>query len=140
MELYHNLFVYGTLLLKDNRFGRFLHENARPLGRGKFRGKLFDIGEYPAAIYDPTITGYVVGQTFELTGNAIKTLKILDAYEGFTPGNSKACEFQRKLVHVEFEGGVRYCYVYLYTFEISKLREITSGNYLEYLSNRHSPY
>ena len=47
------LFIYGTLLNGDNEFGVYLRKHSRPYAPGYFNGHLYDLGEYPGAVYIP---------------------------------------------------------------------------------------
>jgi len=39
------LFVYGTLLDESNEFAIYLKQNCSYYSKGKFRGRLYDLGE-----------------------------------------------------------------------------------------------
>lgn len=81
-ETNNYLFVYGTLLDKENEHGKHLSNNCTFHSKGKFKGKLYAIGEYPGAIYQPDGEQFVYGDIFIMNDPDI-TLKILDEYEGF---------------------------------------------------------
>jgi gamma-glutamylcyclotransferase (GGCT)/AIG2-like uncharacterized protein YtfP len=128
------LFVYGTLLDVDNEFGRYLNNNAIIIGTGRFKGRLFDIGEYPGAIID-TENGYpITGSICKL--NNTEALKVLDDYEGFGPHQDQPNLFTRKLLPVETSDGVVDCWGYLYNLPIDGLAEIFSGDYLYFVDQK----
>jgi gamma-glutamylcyclotransferase (GGCT)/AIG2-like uncharacterized protein YtfP len=57
------LFVYGTLLSGfDNPYSQLLHQKARLVGSGFFGGTLYDLGQYPTAIYDQNTDSLVHGE------------------------------------------------------------------------------
>jgi len=60
------LFVYGTLMDESNPYGAYLKENSSLLAEGKFKGELYDIGNYPGAILNPDAAGFVHGSIFTL--------------------------------------------------------------------------
>src|ERR1700728_1331924 len=94
------LFVYGTLLYERNPFGVLLKNTCSFYKKGRFNGKLFDLGEYPGAIYMPNIKQFVYGNIFTMN-KPIETLKMLDDYEGFGEVQPQPNEFIRQLIEVE---------------------------------------
>jgi gamma-glutamylcyclotransferase (GGCT)/AIG2-like uncharacterized protein YtfP len=125
------LFVYGTLLSEGNEFAAFLMENSVLYGSGKFKGKLYDIGEYPGAIFQPASEYDVHGQVF-LMNEPGMILRRLDDYEGFGADQPEPNEFIRTLISVETEDKPVNCWAYLYQLPTDGLWHIKSGNYLEY--------
>jgi gamma-glutamylcyclotransferase (GGCT)/AIG2-like uncharacterized protein YtfP len=124
------LFVYGTLLILENEFGQYLHHNGKIVSRGKFKGTLYDLGQYPAAVSDSQAEGFVHGTILRLC-NPAEALKHLDFYEGI---GQPFCEYIRTSVDVETENSVEKCWVYLYNLPAKDLKVIKNGNYLNYLS------
>ena len=122
------LFVYGTLLNKQNEFGAYLNANCTFYADGKFKGRLYDMGEYPGAIFDSKSDGYVLGKIVRLN-NTKQVLKQLDYYEGFGPEETQPNLFVRELIPVNTVGGTVECWVYLYNLPIDGFRKITSGIY-----------
>jgi gamma-glutamylcyclotransferase (GGCT)/AIG2-like uncharacterized protein YtfP len=128
------LFVYGSLLNADNEFGSYLNNTSTLIGTGKFKGRLYNIGEYPGAVIDNE-NGYpITGSICKL--NNPKALAILDDYEGFGPEQEQPNLFIRELLPVETLDGIINCWVYLYNLEISGLIEIKSGDYKTYLKQK----
>ena len=121
------LFVYGTLMQNiDSQIARFLRTNSCFIAEGKMKGYLYDVGFYPAALHLPDVESIVVGHIFELQ-DEVTTLATLDEYEG--------AAYQRGKVQIESEQGTYECWVYLYEDTVEDLDLITSGNYLDYLSD-----
>ncbi len=131
MEASSYLFVYGTLLSEGNEFAAFLMDNSVLYGGGKFKGELYDIGEYPGAIVEPAGNHYVHGQVF-LMNKPEMILRRLDDYEGFGIDQPEPNEFIRTLIEVETDDKPLNCWVYLYQLPTEGLWHIRSGNYLEY--------
>lgn len=126
----HNLlFVYGTLQIKGNHFADFLNKNARFVSPGQLKGKLFDLGNYPGAVYVSDSDSYVKGAVFELE-NPDLVLKELDFYEGI---GSSGCEYVRKTVSIATENEILECWVYLYILDTRHKFKINDGDYLRYL-------
>lgn len=124
------LFIYGTLLQSDNEFALYLQKNSAPHGKGKFKGILYDTGEYPGAILTGDAKGYVHGHIVLLNDNSV--LKNLDRYEGYGPKEPQPDLFIRKRIAIETETGLVKCWVYLYNLPIDGLHQITSGDYVSY--------
>ncbi|MGF7078151.1 gamma-glutamylcyclotransferase family protein [Mucilaginibacter sp. UYCu711] len=128
------LFVYGSLLNADNEFANYLKNNATFYSTGRFKGRLFDIGEYPGTITGTSDDYYITGSIFRLT--SAEALVILDDYEGFGQEQDQPNLFIRDLLPVETENGSLDCYVYLYNLSVDGLLEISSGEYINYLKQK----
>ena len=125
------LFVYGTLLDESNEFAIYLKQNCSYYSKGRFRSRLYDLGEYPGAIADENYPGYIYGSIFELK-NTAETLKHLDDYEGFGEDQEQPNLFIREMAEVETDSRRINCWVYLYNLPVEGFRVIKSGNYAEY--------
>jgi len=71
------LFVYGTLM-RGFALHRLIEERAECLGGGTVKGRLLDLGAYPAAVPDPH--GIVVGEVYRLGETGL--WRVLDSAEG----------------------------------------------------------
>lgn len=90
------LFVYGTLMRGRSGFRGWREQaRARYLGRATARGRLFDLGAYPGALFDPAAESLIPGELYALARPS--ALEILDQYEGRY--------FIRRLIRVHPEGG-----------------------------------
>jgi gamma-glutamylcyclotransferase (GGCT)/AIG2-like uncharacterized protein YtfP len=127
------LFVYGTLLDSDNEFAAYLNNNCSFYAKGRFKGQLYDIGEYPGAVADSNSTHYIYGSVV-LIHNPIPVLKQLDDYEGFGDNQEQPNLFVRELMQIETAEGFINCWVYLYNLPVDTLVLIESGDYLKYKS------
>jgi gamma-glutamylcyclotransferase (GGCT)/AIG2-like uncharacterized protein YtfP len=109
------LFAYGTLR-KDRASGEVagLVRVLRPLGKGVARGRLYDLGAYPAAIFDTSASTLIEGEVYEVP--SLQVLRQLDAYEAFLPGNPAARLFLRRRRKIQIVEGGRdlMCWVYEY--------------------------
>jgi len=128
------LFVYGTLLDESNEFAIYLKQNCSYYSKGRFRSRLYDLGEYPGAIADENYPGYIYGSIFELK-NTAETLKYLDDYESFGEDQEQPNLFIREMAEVETDSRRINCWVYLYNLPVEGVRVIESGNYAEYRKN-----
>jgi len=123
------LFVYGTLMDESNPYGAYLKENSSLLAEGKFKGELYDIGNYPGAILNPDAAGFVHGSIFTLDDPA-PVLSELDEYEGYGEAFLQPNEFIRAVITVETSKGPVNCWVYLYNRPIKPSQRIQSGKYI----------
>lgn len=127
----NKLFIYGSLLETGNEFGRYLKKHATIYKPGIFRGKLYDAGEYPGAIYLPDTDYNVHGTIIQLI-NVKKALKIIDDYEGFGDDQLQPNLFIRQLLTIQTNDENIKCWVYLYNHPTAHLKQILSGDYLSY--------
>jgi gamma-glutamylcyclotransferase (GGCT)/AIG2-like uncharacterized protein YtfP len=129
------LFVYGTLLIEDNQFARYLSANATFYCVGKIKGKFYDIGSYPGVI----VTGdddYDISGTVYQLNNVEEVLRYLDPYEGFGEGEDLPYLFMREALPIKTEKGTISCWIYLYNRPVDGLSQITSGDYQAYLKQK----
>ncbi len=108
------LFSYGTLL-PDQAPAKIapVVRRMRRVGRGKVRGWLYDLGDYPGAVLNKT-GSVIFGQVFELPDKP-DILGKLDQYEGFDPDDPDRSLFLRKRSLVSLDGGKkRWCWIYVY--------------------------
>jgi len=122
------IFVYGTLLNKENEFAAYLAVNCTFVSHAKIEGKLYDIGEYPGAVVADDGESWVYGSVFCMNGPEL-ILRHLDAYEGFGEGQPQPNLFVRELLTVHTLDNTLECWVYLYNLSVYGLRQIVSGNY-----------
>lgn len=131
------LFVYGTLLRDvSHPKSDILEKYARNQGRRIFRGRLYDVGSYPAAIASNNKNDKIFGDLYELL-RPQAALKKLDAYEGYFPENNTASFYIRTketVYHTDGKHGIK-SWIYLYNKSIEGLRPISSGDYLAYLQS-----
>ena len=129
MATSNKLFVYGTL-----RRGFSLHRilrrgGVRFEGKGRIRARLFDLGEYPAAIPSQRLADTVEGEIYKLDSPAHQFVE-LDAVEEYDRRRPSASLFRRRLVDVQTENGARIrAWVYFLNKNPRKSRPIPHGNY-----------
>lgn len=115
------LFVYGTL--HPDRAPEEISDvvkNLQHMGTGTIRGKLYDLGDYPAAVVNRNANGKISGSVFALPDDP-KALASLDEYEEFTPSDPANSLFIRtKRMVTLADGSRRLCWVYLYNGQLPK--------------------
>jgi len=109
------LFVYGTLLPAHAPADIApVVSMLRPIGEGSVNGVLYDLGEYPGAVLDPSSSFQITGTVFQLPDDP-SVLRALDAYEEFDPDTPGASLFLRVLQPVALtKGGTLQCWIYVY--------------------------
>lgn len=126
------LFVYGTLLGQSNSaMASFLKENSQIVENGFFPGELYDLGDYPGAVFIAHAPTKVYGTILKLT-DWENTLAKLDEYEETGPGFVQPNEYLRKIIQVEnLSGRFLNCWVYEYNYSTKNKTLIASGKYLK---------
>jgi len=119
-----HIFVYGTLRSEsDHPMARRLLSQARLVGKGSAPGRLYDLGWYPAAMFDAGEKRRVIGDVFALKSGG-RLLAELDAYES-------GDRFYARL-HLEVklaDGGTITAWAYGVS-EAPKARLIQSGDFI----------
>jgi len=126
----NKLFVYGTLLDDENKYGIFLRDNSSFFAAGKVKGKLYDIGEYPGAILLHEGNEYIYGTLLQID-NPVEVLAVIDLYEGFGDDQPQPNEFIRVLIEADTESGPVDCWIYLYNLPTNDLVAIKEGRYFK---------
>lgn len=126
------LFVYGTL-----RRGQPLHRylttpETKFVGEGSIVGRLFDLGEHPAATSDPKRFSIVRGEVHAIL-DPDKIFPILDDVEGYDARSPERSLFERRSVDVHMENGrILKAWVYFYRKTLGRAIEIPDGDYARY--------
>jgi gamma-glutamylcyclotransferase (GGCT)/AIG2-like uncharacterized protein YtfP len=120
------LFVYGSLME-----GLSAHHlvasspRAVKLGRGRMRGRLLDLGDYPGAVLDRG-ESWIQGELWELpTGS----LRKLDAYEGYFPRDLERSLFVRRRASVHLEEQEIDAWTYLLSRRPSRVASVPDGQW-----------
>lgn len=107
------LFVYGTLRRRPRGPHHPLLRRSRYAGIAWVRGRLYDLGRYPALVHDATAHERVRGELY-VVPSTDEEWRRLDAYEECTDGDPRA-EYRRERIEVQRHGGAAvtaWCYVY----------------------------
>ncbi len=131
MSASNDLFVYGTLRLgADNDFAKLLARQAYWVGRGRARGQLFMVQNYPGFVRSEPEGDWVLGDVYSLHSPQLTYVE-LDRYEGCGFNDPLPHEYCRSPVPVLLDSGQWVeASAYLYALDISDKRRITSGDYL----------
>jgi gamma-glutamylcyclotransferase (GGCT)/AIG2-like uncharacterized protein YtfP len=133
----NRLFAYGTLMTGLSR--RPLLKGAVFEARGRTRGTLYDLGEYPAVVLDGT--GWVHGELYRVPEMA-KRLPVLDRAEDYHADDEAGSLFLRRRVAVLIgDGSTREAWIYVLN-ERGRGRlpargpRITSGDWRAHVATR----
>lgn len=126
------LFIYGTLLKEfDNSVAKFLSAHSELVGNAYFHGLLFEIDNYPGAIYIPDIEHKVHGHLLKIS-HFDPVIQSLDDYEEIGRKFPEPHEYVRKLVRVIHQKCLFEAWTYLYNYGLNNKSWIASGHYPSY--------
>jgi len=130
------LFVYGTLRQDiAHPMTEFLRRYASRIGGAWFRGKLFDLGDYPAAVPSDEASDRVAGELYRIEpGHEAALFAELDRYQDCDPKDASAGEYVRLRARVEREGDESLqAWICQYNRPTAALKRIDSGDYSAHL-------
>jgi len=135
------LFVYGTL--SPSRAPAHLREitaQLKPLSAGSMPGRVYDLGDFPGAVFDAAAATRVHGEVFEFPSES-RLLCQLDEYEGFMPADTSQGLFIRERRPITLTGGTQLpCWVYLYNRDPGNSPLIPGGDYSTWISSHHTSH
>jgi len=130
----YRLFVYGSLRSGfHNAVYNYINRYFIFDGMGAVQGKLYDMGEYPAAIPD--------GEEYFITGELYHiarqedfewAMQQLDEYEGLFVSAGELPLFRREPVPVLYRNTTVTAWMYWYNQSITNQHRIESGDYVAY--------
>jgi gamma-glutamylcyclotransferase (GGCT)/AIG2-like uncharacterized protein YtfP len=126
------LFVYGTLRNDSpHPMARTLRNNARWLGLGWLRGRLYDLGEYPGLVVDPHAGELVWGDVWVLPVRCEGLLANLDVYEEAAAEFPPPREYERERRWVHWKDARLLCWCYTFQWPVpSNARRIPHGDWI----------
>lgn len=132
-EIYQ-LFVYGSLLsgFHHPAYG-YISRYFTLIGPAKVKGKLFDMGEYPAAI-PVNDDVWITGELYQLNNKEEFEYALcqLDDYEGVFTEAGETPLYRREPVNVVINDRDTLAWIYWYNQDILGKPLIVSGSVLEY--------
>lgn len=135
--VYH-LFVYGSLRKGfQSPVYEYISQFFEFVGDATVRGKLYDLGTYPAALptqEDAFITGelYRIRREDEFSW----AMGQLDDYEGLTVEVGETPLYRRDVCGIRINGQEIPAWVYWYNADVSGKPVIASGDMMEYLKQK----
>jgi gamma-glutamylcyclotransferase (GGCT)/AIG2-like uncharacterized protein YtfP len=124
------LFVYGTLA-EENAPQEIAGtiKKLKCVGEGFIFGRLYDLGEYPGAVLDTSLSNKIFGKIYELPGDS-ELLDRLDAYEEFDPEHPAKSLFVRRQAAITRPNKKKVKgWVYEYNGDVRSLPLIKNGSY-----------
>ncbi len=137
----YNLFVYGSLRSGfRNPVYQYLTKYFHLVGEAVVKGKLYDLGEYPAA----TATSeehFISGELYSINNPLEFSWAIgqLDDYEGLNAEAGENPLYKREEVIAYRNGEPHIAWIYWYNGDISGKPEIESGDLMQYLQQKNKP-
>jgi len=134
------VFVYGSL---RSGFRSPVYEYISRfftfLGEGKVRGRLFDMGSYPAGI-PVDDDQFIIGELYRANqeNEFAWAIAQLDDYEGVTVEMDEVQLYRRELTDVYIKDEVIKAWIYWYNGDVTGKPPIISGDLLEYLSKKNN--
>lgn len=132
------VFVYGSLRkgFQSSAY-EYISRYFNFFGEAKVKGKLFDLGEYPAAIPvsgDAFIKGelYIVKNENEFSW----AIAQLDDYEGVLVEPHEQPLYRREIADTFINDAIVPAWMYWYNGDVSGKPAITSGDILDYLKKK----
>ncbi len=126
--LYHpdTLFVYGLLKEGSSRAEEIIRKNRVSSLKGKARGKLYCLGDYPG-MKETEEESFVQGEIHRFK-DPNQVLAAMDDFEGIAEDEANVDSYARKLIDAEGEDGSHHlCWVYLFSGKTDESRLIHSG-------------
>ncbi|MCY7420650.1 MAG: gamma-glutamylcyclotransferase [Chitinophagaceae bacterium] len=132
------LFVYGSLRsgFKHPAY-EYISRYFMLIGAAKVKGKLYDMGSYPAAI--PTQENFfILGELYELKYEKEFdwAFEQLDDYEGVHPENNEQSLYIRQQATVFVNGETTTAWMYWYNAPIYDQPLISSGDVIEFIQHK----
>ena len=138
-KIYH-LFVYGSLMsgFKSPAYeymSRYFHF----IAPAKIRGRLYDMGEYPAAIPVKEDV-FIKGELYSIKSEPEFSYAIgqLDDYEGTSPEPGEPQFYRREIVEVMYNDTTTRAWVYWYNGDVNDKPIIASGDILQYHQQKNN--
>lgn len=134
-----HLFVYGSLRRGfQHPVFDYIKNHFTFVSYASANGKMFDFGDYPAAI--PTNDGgNIVGELFVANSDDDFNWAIsqLDDYEGLNPEAGELALYKRELATVAYNQSETTAWIYWFNGDVTGKPLIESGDVLEYFKNRN---
>ena len=132
------LFVYGSL--RSGFHGpafQYITPYFKHLYDGKVKGKLYDLGDYPAAL-PATGDFYIKGELYQANSSDEFNWAIsqLDDYEGVHPEEGEVQLYERAVTTVYTNEGEFPAWIYWYKCDVTDKPVIESGDVLEYMRQK----
>lgn len=137
----NQLFVYGSLRSGfRNPAYQYLTKYFHLAGDAVVKGKLFDMGDYPAAVATEE-EKFISGELYIINDPAEFSWAIgqLDDYEGMNVETGETPLYKREAVKVFVKGQGSDAWIYWFNGNVEGRPEIVSGDLMQYLQQKNKP-
>ena len=134
----YQLFVYGSLRSGfQSPVYEYISRFFTFAGNAKVKGKLYDMGTYPAGIAGND-DGFIVGELYYAKQESEFAWAIaqLDDYEGVLAEAGESPLYRRELTEVYINDQVTHAWIYWFNGDISDSPLIESGDLIQYLQQK----
>ena len=134
----YQLFVYGSLRsgFRSPAY-EYISRYFDLVGEAKVKGKLFDLGDYPAA--KPTDENkFIIGELYKIRNENEFAWAIgqLDDYEGVHVGFDETQLYQRAITEAHIGDDTSNAWIYWYHGDVDDKPVIESGDVLQYMDQK----
>ena len=134
----YQLFVYGSLRsgFRSPAY-EYISKYFTFVGDARIKGKLYDLGEYPAAI-PVAEDSFIIGELYTIKNEHEFSWAMaqLDDYEGLNVEAGEEKLYHRKIEEVYINNQVVSAWVYWYSGDVTGKPVIVSGDILEFLKSK----
>ena len=132
------LFVYGSLRsgFQSSAY-EYISRHFNLFGKAKVKGKLFDLGEYPAAV--PVQEDFFILGELYLVKNENEfswAIAQLDDYEGVLAEPGEQPLYRREIADIFINDAIVPAWIYWYNGDVNGKPEISSGDMMDYLKKK----
>lgn len=134
----YQLFVYGSLRsgFRSPAY-EYISRYFDLVGEAKVKGKLYDLGDYPAAKPTDEDT-FIIGELYKIRSENEFAWAIgqLDDYEGVDVGFDETQLYRRDIAEVHIRDTSTKAWIYWYQGDVSGKPVIESGDVLQYMEQK----
>lgn len=132
------IFVYGSLRsgFKHPAY-EYISKYFKLVSEARVKGKLYDMGSYPAAISTSEET-FITGELYELKNeNEFSwAMEQLDDYEGVNPDDGQPPLYIRDVTNVLIDDSTVAAWIYWYNGSVKDQPLIASGDVLQFIQQK----
>lgn len=136
-NIFH-LFVYGSLRSGFHSPAyEYISRYFNFVGDAKVKGKLYDLGEYPAAVPVDT-DDFIIGELYVIKNQSEYSWAIgqLDDYEGVDVEEGETQLYRRELADIYIGDTIVKAWIYWYNGDVTDKPLVGSGDILDYLKKK----
>lgn len=137
----YNLFVYGSLRsgFKSPAY-EYISRFFLFVGDAKVKGKLFDLGTYPAGV-PVSDENFIIGELYNIKhkSEVAWAMGQLDDYEGISVEPDEVQLYKRELVDAYIDNTITRAWIYWYVGSTDGKPLIKSGDMIQYLREKNDP-